>query len=82
MNAYRHDTPESPNRKRTASYYWDSCIIAYLNLEFNGYIRGINESHKPIDVPYHLSKMNGEVTGFKFVFIFQILRIKVALKPR
>ena len=57
--------------------------MAYLNLDFNRYIRRIDKSHEPIDVPFHLSKIKGGSNWlwFNFVFIFQILWIKVALEP-
>ena len=69
LNAYNYDTPELPHRTLKASLYcyWGFMHdgISNFGKEFNGlYKCQIDESYEPINVPYHLSKMKGEVTGF------------------
>ena len=63
LNEYHHDTPELPYRTIKASSYWGFMHdgISKFGKEFNGlYIRGIDESYEPINIPYHLSKMKGD----------------------
>ena len=67
LNAYHHDTPESPYRTIKASPYWGFMHdgISKFGKEFNGlYMRGIDRSYEPINVPYHLSKKKRGEIGF------------------
>ena len=67
LNAYCHDTPELPGGAIKASPYWGFLhdVISKFGKEFNRlYICGTDESYELINVPYHLSKMKGKVTGF------------------
>ena len=67
LNAYNYDTPELPHRTLKASLYWGFMHdgISNFGKEFNElYKCQIDESYEPINVPYHLSKMKGEVSGF------------------
>ena len=67
LNAYSHDTLKLPYRTIKASPHWGFMHdgISKFGKKFDGfYIHGSDEIYDPINVPYHLSKMKGGVSGF------------------
>ena len=76
LGVYQKDTPESPYKTIEASPFWERMHdgISKFGREYNGsFIRGIDKSYKPINVPYHLSKLKEEVNGFDLGLFLNVL---------
>ena len=76
LDVYQKDTPESPYMTIEASPFWGLMHegISKFGREYNySFICGIDKNHKPINVPYYLSKMKGRVNGFDLGLLLNVL---------
>lgn len=67
LDAYRYDQEDSIHQVVKKSPYWSLMHdgISKFSTEYNGvYVRGIDESNEPVNVPYCLTKMKGGVDAY------------------